>query len=80
MRSRGRLATIVFMATAASSVSVFLVLDVGGEPIAGRLLGLQGEELAFRGWLDLASALQRLLEQARTAAPGESAAPQEDAA
>jgi hypothetical protein len=80
MRSWRRLATIVFMATAAPSLSVYLILDVDGEPIAGQLLGLQGEELAFRGWLDLASALQRLLEQARTAAPGGGAAPQEDAA
>jgi hypothetical protein len=80
MRSWRRHATIVFMATAAPSLSVFLVLDVDGEPIAGRLHGLQGEELAFRGWLDLASALQRLLEQARTAAPEVSAAPREDAA
>jgi hypothetical protein len=80
MRSWRRTATIVSMATAAPCFSVFLVLDVDGEPIAGRLLGLEGEELPFRGWLDLASALQRLLEQARAGTPEAGAAPQEDAA
>jgi hypothetical protein len=68
------------MATAVPSLNVFLVIDVDDEPIAGRLLVLEGDEVRFQGWLDLASGLQRLLEQARTAAPEAGAAPREDAA
>ena len=80
MRRPAATASIEAMATEPPSLCLSLVLEVDGEPIAGRLLGLQGDERCFRGWLDLASALQRLLEQARASAPGDSARLQDGAA
>jgi hypothetical protein len=41
---------------------VTLELELGAEPIAGRLRGY-GDELEFAGWLGLAAALERLLDE-----------------
>jgi hypothetical protein len=36
-----------------------LALEVGTEPIAGRLAERDGEAVPFAGWLELAAALER---------------------
>ena len=36
-----------------------LALEVGSEPIAGRLSQPDGEPVPFAGWLELAAALER---------------------
>ena len=79
MRRLRAVATLVRMGSPHPSIRVDLVLDLGREPIAGRLLG-QGHERCFVGWLDLASALQRLLEQSHESAPRPGARSREGAA
>jgi hypothetical protein len=71
-------ASIVGMASESRRIGLYLVLELDREPIAGTLLGSAGQ-CCFRGWVDLASALQRLLEQAETGTSGAAARSREGA-
>ena len=44
-------------------------LELGSEPLTGRITGEDGAATPFCGWLDLADALSRLAGQAGPAAP-----------
>ena len=45
----------------ATETQVTLDLEVGSEPIAGRLSDDDGTTVAFVGWLELAAALERAI-------------------
>jgi len=47
-------------ATRGGRISLRLELDQGSEPISGRLAATDGPVEEFRGWLELAAAIERL--------------------
>jgi len=55
----------------APQTQVTLDLEVGAEPIAGRLSDAGGTTIAFTGWLELAAALERALRAQAPAAEGD---------
>ena len=44
-----------------------LELDEGSEPISGRLVAADGTEAGFKGWLELATAIERAAQVNATA-------------
>lgn len=47
----------------ATETQVTLDLEVGSEPIAGRLSDDRGTTVAFAGWLELAAALENAIRE-----------------
>jgi hypothetical protein len=69
MRSRCRGGRVVPVSNG-TRLTIVLEIESGSTPISGRLTEEERGSVEFGGWLGLASALERLLEQPLGAPPG----------
>ncbi len=59
-------------------VTLSLELDPSSEPISGSLKDAQGERRSFQGWMELALALEALMQAARSSRSERAQAPASD--
>ena len=71
MRRRPRHGTLVGMSADRARVDLRLCLRPGSDPLSGFVVAEGGRARAFRGWLGLAAALERLLREGADTTNGE---------
>jgi hypothetical protein len=65
MRDETRNGSLPDMPSARDCIRVELCIEPGSDPLAGWVLAANGQSRPFLGWLGLAAALERLLEESR---------------